>query len=348
MKATEDDNDFIKEQYRTSSDRAVTAARELQEAEATVSKLQSQLKLGIQQVHLFYQSQVQGLTKQVAQLQAQKELLLQQAERTDDEVRTRAARAPVLEQEVERLEIELEQEREETDATLATNEKLKEQLWKARAPRKVLRQEPGSEGTLEMESDREMATVSSADEYQDSQTGQPVAGPSRMTARQATATAVTSTIFTNGIDPTTLQPQRQQQQQRPDSSPSTSSNIDLTMVYEGSTNGSNLPLSPPSQATRGLEMAGPLFLRESSSISADLMDNRDETESLEPELFAGIIPSEPDGSLLDLAEEMEVLPEPLPERVFRCLWQSADGGSCNVLFPTRQVRCVSRCFLSCG
>ncbi|CDZ98766.1 Chromo domain/shadow [Phaffia rhodozyma] len=372
LKSTEDDNEFIKDQYRTSSDRAVSAARELQQAESTIAKLESQVKLGVQQMNLMFQSQVNVLTKQVTQLRAQKELLLEQAALTDGGVRERAARAPVLEREVELLKTELEETRQAAEEAEDSVEALQLEVRRLRA---LNRQISPDDVPSEAESEGNMDYLPVDEPDDESYRGRsslpdrPSRIGTRRTAAAAAAAAVTNNVIqstsypatSNGTVQTLAHHLLPAERTIPTSPPSPASSVlDLTTATLNDPSAEfNRPPSESLPPSPGLEFIAPgsinpLFLQRSHphphrlptrSISP-VVNARDETESLEPEFLGGLPPVVPvevddDGQVggstvgRDHGER-----EPLPDKVFQCQWQTVDGESCDILAPSREALVV--------
>jgi hypothetical protein len=125
------DVEFFREQYQKASAFASSTRSENEELLARATLAESQTVNGIAMIRATFEARVDRLDAEVRKYKTLSEMLTERARRTDDDVRYRAAIAPELEREYQRLLRQLEEREAELDETkdeLRAEKKVKTRL----------------------------------------------------------------------------------------------------------------------------------------------------------------------------------------------------------------------------
>lgn len=113
----EKDRDFSRDLYAKASAYASEVKDENDALQLRVNVAEGQARDGVAMLKATYAGQVQRLREEIEQLKAQNHVLNVKDERTNDDIRKRAALEPILRQENERLKRELQSCEEELERT---------------------------------------------------------------------------------------------------------------------------------------------------------------------------------------------------------------------------------------
>jgi DNA repair exonuclease SbcCD ATPase subunit len=128
LRNAESDVEFFRSEYQNASTSAHTEVTRANELEAKVKKLEQQLQVCLKQRDLYSQSIAKEAKAAAERSQQQLNLLMEQARRTDDTVRHKAASFERLTRERENHESELHKERSRGDQLSKRNTELRDQV----------------------------------------------------------------------------------------------------------------------------------------------------------------------------------------------------------------------------
>jgi hypothetical protein len=112
---TQEDNDFLREQYREASNMATQLARSTTQLEEEIASLKVKLSTGLESVRAFSQTRIQTLQTKLKSTQGQLHLLTRQNQLTDVSIREKAAKWDAYEAKKRAKEEDLERRRSEVD-----------------------------------------------------------------------------------------------------------------------------------------------------------------------------------------------------------------------------------------